>query len=764
MGETVANRARFRNDPCRGSGNPKTRDPRLDDPAGGAYITAMTVGPHPSSAQKLLENLTGPQQEAVSHTDGPLCVLAAAGSGKTRVITRRAAYLAATVTRARSVLAITFTNKAANEMKERIAALGVDGGMTICTFHSLCARLLRIHHERAGLAPNFTIFDTDDQRKVIKEAVAQADLSTTHWTPARDQAAISHAKNELQTSEDFAANAHDWSDQTLARIYRAYEILLAEQQGLDFDDLLLKMALLLRTDESLRAELEGRYTHLLVDEYQDTNRAQYEIARRLTMQNRNLCVTGDPDQSIYGWRGADIRNILNFEQDYPDARVVRLEQNYRSSKRVLSAAGRLITFNRRRKEKALWTENPEGGPVRVACLEDGKAEARFVADEILARRMNGRPLRDIAVFYRINALSRSVEEELLRAGIAYQVARGVEFYSRREIKDTLAYLRVMVNPADETSLLRIINTPPRGIGPTTIKRLQQHAIHARQRLFDVVCNPGRVPGLGRTTARMDVFAQTLRNLASMSGERPRAAVEAALSQSGLRAALQAEAHAYPERLENAEELVNAAAGFEQENPDATLTDFLQHVSLVSDVDAVNAESGCVTLMTLHAAKGLEFPVVYIIGLEDGLLPMLRNDDSDDEEEERRLCFVGMTRAMEELTLTHATYRTLHGRTERRTESVFLSELPQDEIDWLNGEGEPSDSQPEAPARPQPAQDLARWEIGTLVRHPAMGLARVQWISPGGQQTRIGLRFPTGEQKTFILEYAKLERVDFDEVD
>ncbi len=724
----------------------------------------MTARTGASYVSRLLENLTGPQREAVSHADGPLCVLAAAGSGKTRVITRRAACLAATVTRARNVLAITFTNKAANEMKERIAALGVDEGMTICTFHSLCARLLRIHHGRAELAPNFTIFDTDDQRKLIKKAVERADLSTTNWTPARVQAAISQAKNELRTADEFAAAATDWSGQTLARIYQAYETLLAEQQGLDFDDLLLKTALLLRTDEPLRAELEARYTHLLVDEYQDTNRAQYEIARRLTLRNRNLCVTGDPDQSIYGWRGADIRNILDFERDYPDAKVVRLEQNYRSSKRVLSAAGRLITFNRRRKEKTLWTENPDGRAVRVARLEDGKAEARFVADEISAHRRNGRPLRDIVVFYRINALSRSVEEELLRAGIAYQVARGVEFYSRREIKDTLAYLRVMVNPADETSLLRIINTPPRGIGPTTIRRLQQHAVHAGQRLADVVCNPGQVPGLGRITARMDVFAQTLRNLISMSGERPKAAVEAALSQSGLRAALRAEAHDHPERLENAEELLNAAAGFEEDNPDATLIDFLQHVSLVSDVDAVNTESGCVTLMTLHAAKGLEFPVVYMIGLEDGLLPMVRNDDSDDEEEERRLCFVGMTRAMEELTLTHAAYRTLHGRTERRVESVFLSELPQDEIDWLDSSPEPSIPRGPTSVRPPPALNPAQWEVGTLVRHPTLGLARVQWISPGSQQTRIGLRFPTGEQKTFILEYAKLQRVDFDEVD
>lgn len=713
--------------------------------------------------RRLLDSLTEPQRQAVTHTDGPLCVLAAAGSGKTRVITRRAAYLACTVTTARRVLAITFTNKAANEMRERIEALGIVGQMTVCTFHSLCARLLRAYHDRAGLAPNFTIFDVEDQKKALKEAIERSDLSTTNWSPGRVAGTISNAKNELKTAQAFEEEASDWTSRSIARIYQQYEVVLAQQQGLDFDDLLLKMALLLRSDDELCARLQRRFTHLLVDEYQDTNHAQYEIARHLTEGHRNICVTGDPDQSIYGWRGADIRNILNFEHDYPDAVTVRLEQNYRSTKRILSAADALIAHNVERKEKHLWTENEEGGPVRVAHVADGMAEAQLIADGIREHRMNGRPLRDIAVFYRINAMTRTVEEALLKGGVPYQVARGVAFYNRAEIKDVLAYLRVMVNPADETSLLRIINTPARGIGPTTVKRLRAAAHASGRRLFDVIQDVENVPGVGRATGKVQFFAEILGNLASLAEEPPRVAVDAAVSQSGLRAALRQEATTNPERLENVEELISGAATFQQETPDSTLIDYLQHVSLISDIDAVDSESGCVTLMTLHAAKGLEFPVVYIIGLESGLLPLVRDFDGGDEEEERRLCFVGMTRAMDELTLTSAAYRTLHGRTERQIPSIFLSELPQEEIEWIDRVSEDRAAEPAAP-KPALPDDLACWDIGTLVRHPTYGFARVQWLAPSANQTRIGLRFTTGEEKTFILEYARLERVDFDEID
>ncbi len=713
--------------------------------------------------RRLLDGLTEPQRQAVTHTDGPLCVLAAAGSGKTRVITRRAAYLACTVTAARRVLAITFTNKAANEMRERIEALGIVGQMTVCTFHSLCARLLRAYHDRAGLAPNFTIFDVEDQKKALKEAIERSDLSTTNWSPGRVAGTISNAKNELKTAQAFEEEALDWTSRSIARIYQQYEVVLAQQQGLDFDDLLLKMALLLRSDDELCARLQRRFTHLLVDEYQDTNHAQYEIARHLTEGHRNICVTGDPDQSIYGWRGADIRNILNFEHDYPDAVTVRLEQNYRSTKRILSAADALIAHNVERKEKHLWTENEEGGPVRVVHVADGMAEAQLIADGIREHRMNGRPLRDIAVFYRINAMTRTVEEALLNGGVPYQVARGVAFYNRAEIKDVLAYLRVMVNPADETSLLRIINTPARGIGPTTVKRLRAAAHASGRRLFDVIQDVENVPGVGRATGKVHFFAEILGNLASLAEEPPRVAVDAAVSQSGLRAALRQEATTNPERLENAEELISGAATFQQETPDSTLIDYLQHVSLISDIDAVDSESGCVTLMTLHAAKGLEFPVVYMIGLESGLLPLIRDFDGGDEEEERRLCFVGMTRAMDELTLTSAAYRTLHGRTERQIPSIFLSELPQEEIEWIDRVSEDRAAEPAAP-KPALPDDLACWDIGTLVRHPTYGFARVQWLAPSANQTRIGLRFTTGEEKTFILEYARLERVDFDEID
>ena len=709
---------------------------------------------------KLLEGLTEPQRAAVTHTNGPLCVLAGAGSGKTRVITRRAAHLACTVTDARHVLAITFTNKAANEMRERIVALGVGADMTVRTFHSLCARLLRTYHERAGLSPNFTIFDDDDQRKVLKETIAKADLSTQNWTPSRVQNAISKAKNELLTAEEFAGQANDWSSRCIARIYRQYEAMLAEQQGMDFDDLLLRMALLLRRDEELCGLLERRFTHVLIDEYQDTNRAQYEIARRITQGKRNLCVTGDPDQSIYGWRGADIRNILDFEKDYPDAVTVRLEQNYRSTKRILSAASTVIARNRRRKKKDLWTENPDGPAVRVTGCDDGQDEARFIAEECRRHRDGGRPLKNIAVFYRINALSRSVEEEFLRAGIPYQVARGVAFYNRKEIKDVLAYLRVMVNPADEVSLLRIINTPARGIGDTTVKRLEAHAVASGQRLLAVIADPSAVPAIGKAVARVQAFAKLIGELTPLTQGPPRAAVEAAVKRSGLMAAMKEEATQNSEPLENVSELISAAADFEEEHPEAVLLDFLEHASLVNDVDSVDSESGAVTLMTLHAAKGLEFPVVYVIGLEEGLLPMRRDDSNVDVEEERRLCFVGMTRAMQELTLTHATYRMIRGMTERQVESVFLHELPKAEVEWIDRGEEAEPDKTHA----APDDDYDDWEAGKLVRHPKYGVAQVCWAEPAGGQTRVRLRFRNGRERTFIVEYADLERVDGDDAD
>ena len=714
----------------------------------------------------LLADLTEPQAEAVRHRDGPLLVLAGAGCGKTRVITRRAAYLACTATNARNVLAITFTNKAANEMRERMIALGVGGEMTVCTFHSLAARLLRTYHQQAHLPGDFTIFDSADQRKVLKEAIERAELSTENWTPARAQAVISRAKNAMVTAKAFAAEAGDWGQRTLSRIYDTYEQILTEQHGLDFDDLLLKLALLLAEDEGLRRRLERRYTHVLIDEYQDTNSAQYEIAHLITEQHHNICATGDPDQSIYGWRGADIGNILSFEKDFPEAKVVRLERNYRSTKRILSAASAVIEHNVARKEKTLWTKKPEGRRVRVISVEDADDEAQYIAEQIAARQSQGKDYADVAVFYRINALSRAIEEALIRAGIPYQVARGTEFYNRKEIKDVLAYARVLINPRDEVSLTRIINTPTRGLGKTTVERLLARARATNQELFKVLEEPQQIAAMNKgALVKVTGFATLLKSMEPLIDAAPRAALEQVLSLSGLQASLARTAEHDIEPLENVGELINAAAAFEEIHPEATLREWLEYTSLLSDVDSIEEGGGRVTLMTLHAAKGLEFPTVYIIALEDGMLPFRRQpaDAEYDEEEERRLCFVGMTRAQEELNLSHADYRMVRGASERKVRSGFLHELPAEEIEWVDWREDSDDSGPRRSPAGELPPDLELWGVGTLVRHPRYDLGQIMAMQPNGAQTRLRVQFQDGTEKTFILRFSKLERVDFDEV-
>jgi DNA helicase-2/ATP-dependent DNA helicase PcrA len=723
---------------------------------------------HASNAHELdalLADLTDPQREAVCHTDGPLLVLAGAGCGKTRVITRRAAYLARTVTKPRNVLAITFTNKAASEMYDRISALGVGAEMTICTFHSLCYRLLRIHHERAGLPDDFTVFDSADQRKVIQLAIARAQLSVDNWSPARLQGVISNAKNAMVTATMFANETQDWSERTIAKVYEAYELVLAEQHGLDFDDLLLKLAFLLQDDEDFRRQLERRYTHVLIDEYQDTNSAQYLIAHLITEQNKNICATGDPDQSIYGWRGADIGNILRFEEDHEQAQVVRLERNYRSTKRILAAAGSVIEHNMQRKDKTLWTENDEGSQVRVLITGDGDEESEFIAKELVERRDDGEDLSDVAIFYRLNSLSRAVEEALLQNGVAYQVARGVEFYNRKEIKDVLAYVRLLINVHDEVSLTRIINTPTRGIGKTTIDRIIAHARANGREMFEFVFQPELVPTLKKAAIfNVKAFAELLNALRTVTQESPSIALERIIRETGLQASMTGDSNLDADPLENINELINAAAIFERDHPEATLLEWMEHTSLISDVDAVEDGAGRATLMTLHAAKGLEFPVVYMIGLEDGLLPFQREpgDPTYNEEEERRLCFVGMTRAKRELTLSHTKYRMVRGVSERKSKSPFIDELPDSDIEIVDRTANGADSSRRGWLSDLP-HDIAQWGPGTLVRSDDWGLGRIEWIRRNGAQVHLEVTFAKGPTKTLILPFADLERVDFDEV-
>lgn len=719
------------------------------------------------SPERLLEGLTQPQREAVMHRDGPLLVLAGPGSGKTRVITHRAAYLACTATGPEHILTITFTNKAAGEMAERMAGLGLGRGVTCCTFHAFCARLLRIYHEQAGLGANFSIYDDGDQMGAMREALARLDLSSENFTPGAVLGAISRAKNEMCTPAEFRAQRQGWQDRKVADIFDTYQKVLTEQNAVDFDDLLVKAAMLLGEHPELRERLEDRYRYVLVDEYQDTNRAQYLIARGLCLERGNLCVTGDPDQSIYAWRGADIGNILAFEEDFPAARVVRLEENYRSTPQILGAAGVLIAHNRRRKVKALLTTKGDGSPVRVVECEDERAEAAYIASQIVQHAERGGSYRDVAVFYRVNALTRSLEGALLDARVPYQIARGVAFYQRKEIKDVLAYLRLAANPQDLAAFKRIINVPARGLGKVTVERVLARVHETGRPVLQVLADPDSIPGAKKAGAALRSFAGLMSGIRrAAEGPSVKDAVEYVTRHSGLIATWDGDSG--NDALENVNELINAAAEYDRQHVEGgSVTGWLEQVSLVSDVDAIEEGAGAVTLMTLHAAKGLEFDVVFVAGVEHGLLPHERgNKELADVEEERRLLFVGMTRARRELTLSCARWRAVKGRFERRTTSLFLTELPREGVErtTLNAEGTGADGGPREVVMPPEAVEYASWRKGQLVRHTEYGLGRVQWIQPRTGGLYAGVAFNDCGQKTLALKHAPLELVDTDEWD
>ena len=707
----------------------------------------------------LLDLLTEPQRAAVTHTDGPLLVLAGPGSGKTRVITHRAAYIATTVARPHQVLAVTFTNKAAGEMRDRVLALGVGGRMWVCTFHALCARLLRQYGHVIGVNPNFSIFDDSDSRSLVREAIAACNLHADNWQPAAVQGAISDAKNKMLTPALYAEEAYDFTEKTTARIYAQYQRMLTEQNGCDFDDLLMHVATLLGEHESVRRELSDRFRYLLIDEYQDTNHAQYLIATRLAEAHRNICATGDPDQSIYAWRGADLRNILDFEADYPEAKTIRLEQNFRSTGAILSAAAALIAHNQRRKRKDLWTHGERGPEVRVWRCEDQDHEAAAIAEDIRQYCAAGGQPGDVAVFYRINALSRVLEDELRRAHIPYQIARGVEFYGRKEIKDVLAYLRAIANPADEVAVLRAINTPARGIGKVTIERLRAHA-HARKiAIGQAIAEAAAIPELKSAVKKIEPFARLLAGLRDLPPHPVQDIIEALLRQSGIEASLRDLGEMDNEPLANVYELVNAARQYDQENPEGSVSEWLHQISLMSDVDSVELAGGPVTLMTLHAAKGLEFPVVYIIGLEEALLPHRRalHGGEDDLEEERRLCFVGMTRAKQKLTLTNAVYRMVRGITERTVASRFLRELPQDEVEFETFETQRDRSTAHLGRYNEefPPDELAEFRPGQRVRHEEYGDGDVVALERRGRSIYIRVYFEGHGPRSFAALHAPL---------
>jgi DNA helicase-2/ATP-dependent DNA helicase PcrA len=810
-------------------------------------------------AADLTKDLTPPQKQAVLHTEGPLLVLAAAGSGKTRVITRRIAYLVSLGVPAWSILALTFTNKAAGEMRERVHSLLGDGqqsrGLTVTTFHALCARLLRRYAEQAGLKADYTIYDSGDQATLIKKAIEALQLSTSNFPPRSVLSAISNAKNQLMDASAYAQQALDFSGRHIARIYAAYEKGLQGANAVDFDDLLLRTAKLLRDNQAVRDEVRSRYQYILVDEYQDTNQAQFTIASMIaggavgvrerirgagqaqeeSRARPNICVVGDPDQAIYGWRGADISNILDFEQSYPGCAVITLGENFRSTAPILKLADSLIRHNKRRKHKDLFTSKAGGERAEAVLCRDERHEASLIVDWLRHVRevgVDGKPIawKDMAVFYRTNALSRVLEEAFRAAAVPYTIARGTAFYDREEIKNALSYLRVIANQSDGVSLLRIVNTPSRGISDATTDKLEELArsrsepVLSTMRMFasgDGAIEASRLGLTGRALNSINAFVAMHAGWMSagsfLGGETQGSLaelVDRVVKESGLEKmyrdqAAKSQSDADAQRLDNLAELISSARQFELEydpSSDAVLgasevreapqqptllpllRAYLESVSLVADADSVDPQTGSVTLMTLHAAKGLEFPAVAMVGMEESLLPHSRavTSMSDAEmEEERRLCFVGITRAMRRLLMTSAKLRTMRGIPERTIPSRFLAEMDSSQLlisdqsgglaGDLAGDGwddepsergsrqlsgvrsdsgfSPSASKPAAAAAP----GGATFRAGDKVRHAQFGLGTIRSASPG-LNARVVIEFQEVGVKTLVLQHARLVKV------
>jgi len=706
----------------------------------------------------LLGDLNPPQQQGVTHPGGPLLILAGAGSGKTRVLAYRVAYLIRHqgIPPAR-ILAVTFTNKAANEMRERVNRLigsAVARGMWIGTFHHICSMILRRRGDRIGVDRNFLIFDQDDQRGLVRQILKDLALDERRFPPAVMLAMIDKAKNEAIGPIAYAEQATGVYEEVVARVYRAYQAGLRDHNALDFDDLLLEVIRLFHEVVEVREEYQDRFQHVLVDEYQDTNRAQYLIVRILAEKHRNLCVVGDDDQSIYRWRGADIRNILDFERDYPDTTIIKLEQNYRSTKTILAAASGVIFHNPHRHEKTLWTANPDGEAVSLYEAYDGHDEARVIAEEI-KRSRDGLKYRDMVVLYRTNAQSRLFEEQFLRAGIPYAIVGGVRFYERKEVRDLIAYLRLALNPSDSASVERILNVPRRGIGDVSLERLKTFAAAHGIGLLEALSRPEGDDLLPRPAQRAAAEFVGLMERLRDRAQRLRATdmLELAIVETGYQAMLEAEGtdEAYS-RLENLRELVTVAQEFEQTTGEESLEAFLQHLALVTDLDTWQTDVDRTTLMTLHSAKGLEFPVVFLAGLEEGLFPHARALEEDGGlEEERRLCYVGMTRAKQRLYLSHARNRTIFGATMPGVASRFLDEVPEELI---------SRRQPAPPptaAWPDEDREVHTFTAGDRVRHVAFGEGTVLEVEGEGVRAVVTVRFSQGV-KRLALGYAPLEPV------
>jgi DNA helicase-2/ATP-dependent DNA helicase PcrA len=715
--------------------------------------------------QSYLIDLNPAQREAVLTTEGPLLVIAGAGSGKTRVLTHRVAHLlAAHGVKPNEILAITFTNKAANEMKERVerGVGSVARAIWIMTFHSACGRILRREAERLGYRSNFTIYDQADQVRLVKACLEELERDPKRFVPRGIHSQISNAKNQLIGPDEYASRVASFYDQTVADVYALYQRRMFGSNAVDFDDLLMLTVDVLQRFPEARERWAKSFRYVMVDEYQDTNHAQYVLLKLLASDHQNLMAVGDPDQSIYAFRGADIRNILEFERDFPKTKVIPLEQNYRSTNTILNAANELIAHNRERKEKNLWSDLGEGEPVHVVETDDEHGEARFVAAEIAGLIEGGYSARELAVVYRTNAQSRVLEDVLVRQGIAYQVIGGPRFYERAEIKDAIAYLQVLDNPYDAVSLLRIANRPRRGLGDTSLTRLTAYATGLDVSLWEATARAEEA-GLGAAAVKsVTGFRNVMESLmATATDAAVGDVIEAVLDRTGYLEALEAERTIEARgRVENLEELIGVGREYDAAAQEPSLSGFLQEISLYSDQDALRDdvdEGGQVTLMTLHNAKGLEFRAVFMIGMEEGIFPHSRSIEENTLEEERRLCYVGMTRAQERLTMTHAMRRNLYGRYDANLPSRFLDELPNLGVErerlrpasWSGYRGNTVQRE-FAPREEYP--DLS---TGDTVRHETLGTGIVTRIEVGGVVT---VRFEDGNERRLMLEYAPLERV------
>jgi DNA helicase-2/ATP-dependent DNA helicase PcrA len=724
--------------------------------------------------------LNAPQWEAVQHTEGPVLILAGAGSGKTRVITHRIAHLIRHCgVRAEQILAVTFTNKAAQEMRQRVhGLLGASGlPLWLSTFHAACARVLRREADHLGIAPNFVIYDAADQLSLVRQCVRDLEIAEDLYAPQQIRRRISTLKNDLVDAEAFQREAEAYGlDAVVARVYGAYEARLRENNALDFDDLLMLTVRMLRHQDVIRQRYQSRLRYIMVDEYQDTNTAQYHLLDLLAAEHRNLCVVGDDDQSVYRFRGANVRNILNFERDYPDARVIKLEQNYRSTGTILEAATAVVSRNPDRREKMLWTANTRGTPIGYFCAQDDAHEAEVICQNIQGlQNAEGLALKDFAIFYRTNAQSRLLEDGLRRADIPYQIVGGLRFYDRQEIKDALAYMRLLTNPQDTLSLRRIINVPRRGIGNTTWARLEVLAQESGISGFaalERLANGSEAAGIGKAAlGRLQGFHGLLRDLMAKVADMAAADIMyEALDASGYLAQLKTERTVEAQtRLENLSELVNAAADYDQQADAPSLQGFLEHTALASDQDSLPDDRGAVVLMTLHASKGLEFPVVFIAGMENGLFPHSRSFDEPQEmEEERRLCYVGMTRAERWLFLTGALWRRLYGTEQQQMPSMFLQDIPpacivnhswQPEVPGhVVQRREPPPATLPRPVRPQISVPANAFAAGCIVQHEQFGRGVVRKCEGEDDALKLTIVFSDHGVKKIMPKYASIQVV------